>query len=43
MPSPVVVPAVPIGPLSSAWRECVGTGRLSLRPLQGQSLVGEGE
>jgi xylan 1,4-beta-xylosidase len=30
MPGPVVVPADPLGPLSSAWRECVGTGRLNL-------------
>lgn len=27
---PVVVPAAPLGPLPSAWRECVGTGRLDL-------------
>ncbi len=27
---PVVVPATPQGPLPSAWRECVGTGRLDL-------------
>ena len=30
MPGPVIVPADPLGPLSSAWRECVGTGRLNL-------------
>jgi xylan 1,4-beta-xylosidase len=30
MPGPVVVPATPVGPLSQAWRECVGTGRLNL-------------
>jgi len=30
MPGPVVVSADPLGPLSSAWRECVGTGRLNL-------------
>ena len=27
---PVVVPSIPTGPLSPAWRECVGTGRLNL-------------
>ncbi|HUX69333.1 MAG TPA: xylan 1,4-beta-xylosidase [Cellulomonadaceae bacterium] len=27
---PVVVPRAPVGPLPSAWRECVGTGRLNL-------------
>ena len=26
----VVVPADPIGPMSQAWRECVGTGRFNL-------------
>ncbi|MGY4645206.1 GH39 family glycosyl hydrolase [Cellulomonas sp. URHB0016] len=26
----VVVPAEPVGPLSEAWRACVGTGRLNL-------------
>ena len=26
----VVIPSQPIGPLPSAWRECVGTGRLNL-------------
>jgi xylan 1,4-beta-xylosidase len=30
MPGPVVVAADPLSPLSSAWRECVGTGRLNL-------------
>lgn len=30
MSAPVVVPAAPAGPLSPAWRECVGTGRLNL-------------
>lgn len=28
--STVVVPTEPIGPLSQAWRECVGTGRFNL-------------
>ena len=27
---PVVVPGAPVGPMPSAWRECVGTGRLNL-------------
>jgi xylan 1,4-beta-xylosidase len=27
---PVVVPDTPLGPLPTAWRECVGTGRLDL-------------
>ncbi|MBU4336631.1 MAG: xylan 1,4-beta-xylosidase [Actinobacteria bacterium] len=30
MPSSVVVPDIPQGPLSPAWRTCVGTGRLNL-------------
>jgi xylan 1,4-beta-xylosidase len=30
MSTRVVVPAQPLGPLPSAWRECVGTGRLNL-------------
>jgi len=29
-PTPVVVPAEPLGPLPDAWRTCVGTGRLNL-------------
>jgi xylan 1,4-beta-xylosidase len=30
MSDPVVVPATPIGPMPTAWRQCVGTGRLDL-------------
>jgi xylan 1,4-beta-xylosidase len=30
MPEPVIVPATPVGPLSPAWRACVGTGRINL-------------
>ncbi|KGM10484.1 xylan 1,4-beta-xylosidase [Cellulomonas bogoriensis 69B4 = DSM 16987] len=26
----VVVPSTPVGPMSQAWRECVGTGRMNL-------------
>jgi xylan 1,4-beta-xylosidase len=27
---PVVVPATPLGPMSDAWRQCIGTGRMNL-------------
>lgn len=30
MPTPVVIPAEPVGSLSDAWRSCVGSGRMNL-------------
>ena len=37
--APVVVPGTPVGPLPSAWRECVGTGRLNLALRADQKVL----